>query len=365
MSSFEPRAVDNERDCKSDIGVCKVFLLSNLQCRGIGRDIARYGVDDGASGMETTRGAGSGRGGSGFGSGRSELAARCRSEATSRSSFSARCRFSQNRCARGRLPLWNDLWGFGFPGVGESQMGVFYPPHWLLYGCLPVEMAYTASLVLHSLWGALGAYFAARRFGASPTGAALGAFAWSACGFFDIHQPHQWGYTTGSWMPWAWGLTWSITRGDGTLRTPFLLAGVLTLQILPGHFQLAFITQVSLVALAIAGATSWRRLLCLGLSTLGALAWRRHRYGRRSDWRGSRQIVATSNTFPGSRKRPCISSRSSRRLVWTFTALASDRVGHLPHLAGGNAWLRRVSAVCFWQSARWVGAGGDRRACGG
>ena len=101
--------------------------------------------------------------------------------------------FLSQSLRHGRLPLWNDLWGFGFPGVGESQMGVFYPPHWLLYGLLPVETAYTASLVLHSLWGALGAYFAARRFGASPRGAALGAFAWSACGFFDIHQPHQWG----------------------------------------------------------------------------------------------------------------------------------------------------------------------------
>ena len=36
----------------------------------------------------------------------------------------------------GRLPIWNDLWGYGFPGLAESQMGVYYPPHWLLYGLL-------------------------------------------------------------------------------------------------------------------------------------------------------------------------------------------------------------------------------------
>src|SRR5689334_833834 len=41
----------------------------------------------------------------------------------------------------GRLPLWNDLWGYGFPGVAESQMGVFYPPHLLLYGPLSAELA--------------------------------------------------------------------------------------------------------------------------------------------------------------------------------------------------------------------------------
>ena len=33
----------------------------------------------------------------------------------------------------GRLPVWNDLWGYGFPGIGESQMGVYYPPHLVLY----------------------------------------------------------------------------------------------------------------------------------------------------------------------------------------------------------------------------------------
>ena len=66
------------------------------------------------------------------------------------------------------LPVWNDLWGYGFPGLAESQMGVYYPPHWLLYGLLPLEWAYTASLVLHTLLGGLGTYWCSRRFGVSP-----------------------------------------------------------------------------------------------------------------------------------------------------------------------------------------------------
>ncbi len=149
----------------------------------------------------------------------------------------------------GRLPLWNDLWGYGFPGVGESQMGVYYPPHWLLYGLLAPEVAFTTSLVIHTLWGGLGAYYASRRFGASEMGAGLGGFAWATCGFFFIHLPHHWASTTGCWMPWAWALGWSVLRGQGTPRTPFLLAVVLTLQLLPGHFQLAFYTQVGLLIL--------------------------------------------------------------------------------------------------------------------
>jgi hypothetical protein len=151
----------------------------------------------------------------------------------------------------GRIPVWNALWGYGFPGLAESQMGVFYPPHFILYGLLTTEGAYTASLVLHTAWGALGAWWAARKIGISPTGAALSGFAWSTSGFFLIHLPHQWGYTAGSWMPWAFGLAWPLLTGNATPRTPFLLALVLTLQVLPGHFQLAFCTQVSMLLLGL------------------------------------------------------------------------------------------------------------------
>lgn len=153
--------------------------------------------------------------------------------------------------AEARLPFWNDRWGFGFPGVAESQMGVYYPPHLLAYGLLPVESAYTASMVVHILWGALGAYWASRQFGVSSSGAILSGLVWGASGFFLIHLPHQWAYSVGSWAPWAWGLAWSILAGRASRRVPWMLAAVMTIQILPGHFQLAFCTQVSLILMAI------------------------------------------------------------------------------------------------------------------
>ncbi len=189
-----------------------------------------------------------------------------------------------------RLPLWNDLWGFGFPGVAESQMGVFYPPHLLLYGALPLETAYLASLVLHTLWAALGASWAARKFGASETGAALSGFAFATSGFFLIHLPHQWGYTVGSWMPWIWGLTWQVSRGEGTRRTPWLLMAALALQVLPGHFQLAFVTEVGALVLAMVGSgrsIGRRVVVILALASMIPLAsmqlWPTYRLARLSD----------------------------------------------------------------------------------
>jgi hypothetical protein len=149
----------------------------------------------------------------------------------------------------GRLPVWNDLWGYGFPGLAESQMGVFYPVHVILYRWLGTETAYVVSLVVHTLWGGLGAYWAARRLSISCAGSVLAAFSWSTCGFFLIHLAHPWGYTTGCWMPWAWGLTWCALATAGTFRNaaPFLLNLVLVLQVLPGHFQLAFMTQFGIL----------------------------------------------------------------------------------------------------------------------
>jgi hypothetical protein len=176
----------------------------------------------------------------------------------------------------GSIPFWNDLWGYGFPGVAESQMGVFYPPHLILYGLLPVEAAYTSSLVLHTLWGAFGTFWAARRLGISRTGGVLAGIAWSTCGFFAIHLPHQWAYTVGSWMPWAWGLAWTVARGEGARRDAVRLAAVLALQILPGHFQLAFNTQVGVLLIGLGAVgermasrpASGRGLGALGLSLL-------------------------------------------------------------------------------------------------
>jgi hypothetical protein len=191
-----------------------------------------------------------------------------------------------------RLPLWNDLWGFGFPGVAESQMGVFYLPHLLLYGTLSTESAYLASLVVHTLWAALGAAWAARRMGTSETGSALAGFAWATSGFFLIHLPHQWGYTVGSWMPWIWGLTWQISRGEGTRRTPWLLTSALAMQVLPGHFQLAFVTEVGALVIGLVGSrrSVGRRLALLvamaGMIPLAALQlWPTYQLARLSDAR--------------------------------------------------------------------------------
>ena len=38
--------------------------------------------------------------------------------------------FFHEALAAGRLPLWNDRLGLGFPLYAEGQIGAFYPPNW-------------------------------------------------------------------------------------------------------------------------------------------------------------------------------------------------------------------------------------------
>ncbi|NOX54459.1 MAG: hypothetical protein GXP27_08455, partial [Planctomycetes bacterium] len=57
--------------------------------------------------------------------------------------------FYAERLQAGEFPLWNNRTGFGYPLVGESQTGAFYPPTWILYRLLPVTWAYNANHLLH------------------------------------------------------------------------------------------------------------------------------------------------------------------------------------------------------------------------
>ena len=74
-------------------------------------------------------------------------------------------------------------------------------------------------------------------------------------------------------MPWAWGLAWQVTRGEGSRQTACLLAGVLALQILPGHFQMAFVTEVGVLILALAGGGGrrFRGSIAVGLAVVGMI----------------------------------------------------------------------------------------------
>ena len=54
-----------------------------------------------------------------------------------------------DRWQAGELPLWNSLAGHGYPLIGESQTGAFYPVNVVLYRLLDIHTAYNVSHLGH------------------------------------------------------------------------------------------------------------------------------------------------------------------------------------------------------------------------
>ena len=152
----------------------------------------------------------------------------------------------------GELPVWNDLWGYGFPGPGgEPDGGVLPAARGPLRPDLDTETAYVVSLVLHTLWGGLGTFWASRQMGVSARrGGAGGVFL-----VVERVLPDPPGPSLGlhdrmlDALGLGAGLVDPRARAGGSSRSRcvLLLSLVLVLQVLPGHFQLAFQTQVSSV----------------------------------------------------------------------------------------------------------------------
>ena len=76
--------------------------------------------------------------------------------------------------ASGRLPLWNDALGLGFPLYAEGQIGAFYPPNWLIFQLPPLE-ALEVTRVVHLALAGTGAGLLALRIAGTRRGAVLAA----------------------------------------------------------------------------------------------------------------------------------------------------------------------------------------------
>lgn len=156
--------------------------------------------------------------------------------------------FFAEHLANGEWPLWNNWVGHGYPIVGESQTGVFYPPNGLMYPFLDVTTAYNLLQILHYALGFGFSVALARSYGFSNL-----ASAWVGIvfiyGWFPARITLEWAIITGAWMPAA---LYCLEKFLTTQRWRMLagLALVLAMQMLAGHFHLAFITQVLLIAYA-------------------------------------------------------------------------------------------------------------------
>eukprot|EP00913_Durusdinium_trenchii_P010932 g10261.t1 len=148
------------------------------------------------------------------------------------------------RLAAGEFPLWNRLAGHGYPLVAESQTGALYPCNVVLYRLFDVTTAYNIVQISHYVLTFLFTWMYARRFGQSNRAALFAAVAFTYS-WFPFRISLEWAVVSGAWLPAALWCTESLLQ-TRWWRYAILLACVLALQMLAGHFNLAFITQLLL-----------------------------------------------------------------------------------------------------------------------
>ncbi|MCG9895109.1 MAG: hypothetical protein MH204_06505, partial [Fimbriimonadaceae bacterium] len=157
--------------------------------------------------------------------------------------------------SRGQAPLWNSQSLMGTPLAANSQAAAWYPPH-ILFAFVPgsVESRMSWLAWLHLSWAGLGAWFLARRLGASDLGAILGGAAFALSPFLLAWLPLASVPTTVSWIPWCLAFTWSLFRSSKlSIWDGLGLAICSAMLILAGHLQFAFYGVLACLVLALVG----------------------------------------------------------------------------------------------------------------
>jgi hypothetical protein len=165
--------------------------------------------------------------------------------------------------ASGRLPLWNPVLFMGVPFLANSQVGLFYPLNWPLWLLLPAHRSLHWSIILHLGLAATGTYLYGRSsLRLRPWGAWAASIALALGGYLGAQVEHINQLQALAWLPWLllvfdWAAGRSMAPAStmtGTVARTGALAALVTLVLLAGHTQSAFIVMLGLV---IYGLVPW------------------------------------------------------------------------------------------------------------
>ncbi len=140
----------------------------------------------------------------------------------------------------GVLPFWNTFTGHGYPVLGESQTGALYPLHLLVYAVCDVGTGWNVVLLVHYMAAFVAMAWCARALGIVGPGSVLAAIVF-VYGWFPPRAFLDWTILGGVYLPLAIGAAeqWFQT---GRWRYAVLLSASIALQLLGGHYQIAFLT---------------------------------------------------------------------------------------------------------------------------
>lgn len=171
---------------------------------------------------------------------------------------------------QGQLPLWMPDLFSGVPFLAQIEAGALYPPHMVLFASLQPFSALNAALTADLLLMAGGAALLARRLGASPAASALAAVVFAWCGFSISHFRHLNMHAAAALLPWMALVLEQLLAGDR--RAPARFAGLVGLQLLAGHPQIAWISLLLLGARTLVALSATPQRVRVAGAALGAVA---------------------------------------------------------------------------------------------
>ena len=162
-------------------------------------------------------------------------------------------RLVRSLLATGQWPTWNPYILAGVPLHGALQLGLTYPPNWLLFIAEPAHAAGWL-IALHLSWLALGGAVLANIHAARPAllpgPAALvtaALLAGSGPTWGHIWPGHLSFVEAWSWTPWLIAGCLAAVR-HLQIRTTILAAVAVALQLLAGHPQVTYLSLVAMLA---------------------------------------------------------------------------------------------------------------------
>jgi hypothetical protein len=154
---------------------------------------------------------------------------------------------AKNSIANGFWPFWVPELANGFPLWASFQWGLASPA-FLLFVLLPVELAHTASAVLHLVLAGSGIYCLSQRLSVGRSGGLIALVSYSFSSFFvgRIAVGHIFLVWPMAWVPWSlWALDRAIVRPTGArvaVAAIFLCAALTA-----GHVHMAIYVYLLIV----------------------------------------------------------------------------------------------------------------------
>ena len=149
-----------------------------------------------------------------------------------------------DRMQAGEFPLWNSLAGHGYPLVAESQTAAFYPLNVVLYRFFDANLAYNISHLAHYIATFVMSFLLARRLRLSVPSGLLASLVFTY-GWFPPRASLEWAIIGGLYFVWGLWCAESFLQ-LGRRRYLMLLSAGLGLHLLAGHFNLAWVTLLTL-----------------------------------------------------------------------------------------------------------------------